>query len=80
MSLSIERVALVGTGLSNHEIGAALLLSPATARTHVSHAMAKLGARDRALTGRVDAGQLRHVYDRLVPDLLDVHGGLACAA
>jgi DNA-binding NarL/FixJ family response regulator len=41
-------VALVGQGLSNDEIGAQLFLSPATARTHVSHAMAKLGARDRA--------------------------------
>ena len=43
-----EVVALVGRGLRNDEIGAALFLSPATARTHVSHAMAKLGARDRA--------------------------------
>jgi DNA-binding NarL/FixJ family response regulator len=41
-------LALVGQGLSNDEIGAQLFLSPATARTHVSHAMAKLGARDRA--------------------------------
>ncbi|GAB3142534.1 response regulator transcription factor [Microbispora hainanensis] len=43
-----EVLALVGRGLSNHEIGAELFLSPATARTHVSRAMAKLGARDRA--------------------------------
>ncbi|MEV0157982.1 response regulator transcription factor [Micromonospora sp. NPDC050686] len=43
-----EVLALVGKGLSNNEIGAELFLSPATARTHVSHAMAKLGARDRA--------------------------------
>lgn len=43
-----EVLALVGQGLSNDEIGAALFLSPATARTHVSHAMGKLGARDRA--------------------------------
>ncbi|WP_283136234.1 response regulator [Rhizohabitans arisaemae] len=43
-----EVLALVGQGLSNHEIGTELFLSPATARTHVSHAMAKLGARDRA--------------------------------
>jgi len=41
-------LALVGQGLSNEEIGAELFLSPATARTHISHAMAKLGARDRA--------------------------------
>ncbi|HEY8472815.1 MAG TPA: response regulator transcription factor [Natronosporangium sp.] len=43
-----EVVALVGQGLSNAEIAAALTLSPATARTHVSRAMVKLGARDRA--------------------------------
>jgi len=43
-----EVLALVGRGLSNDEIGAELFLSPATARTHVSRAMAKLGARDRA--------------------------------
>ncbi|MEV4290557.1 response regulator transcription factor [Nonomuraea bangladeshensis] len=43
-----EVLALVGQGLSNQEIGAELFLSPATARTHVSRAMAKLGARDRA--------------------------------
>ncbi|NAZ86978.1 response regulator transcription factor [Kineococcus indalonis] len=43
-----EVVALVGRGMSNEEIGAELFLSPATARTHVSHAMVKLAARDRA--------------------------------
>jgi DNA-binding NarL/FixJ family response regulator len=43
-----EVLVLVGQGLSNEEIGAELFLSPATARTHVSHAMGKLGARDRA--------------------------------
>ncbi|MEU5529715.1 response regulator transcription factor [Micromonospora chersina] len=43
-----EVLALVGRGLSNTEIGTELFLSPATARTHVSHAMAKLAARDRA--------------------------------
>ena len=43
-----EVLALVGQGLSNDEIGAAMVLSPATARTHVSRAMTKLGARDRA--------------------------------
>jgi DNA-binding NarL/FixJ family response regulator len=43
-----EVLALVGRGLSNQEIAAELTLSPATARTHVSHAMVKLGARDRA--------------------------------
>jgi DNA-binding NarL/FixJ family response regulator len=43
-----EVLALVGRGLSNQEIGAELFLSPATARTHVSRAMTKLAARDRA--------------------------------
>lgn len=43
-----EIVALVGTGLSNEEIAARLYISPATARTHVSRAMVKLAARDRA--------------------------------
>ena len=43
-----EVVALVAHGLSNDEIAAALVLSPTTAKTHVSRAMIKLGARDRA--------------------------------
>jgi DNA-binding NarL/FixJ family response regulator len=43
-----EIVGLVGAGLSNDEIAARLVVSPATARTHVSRAMIKLGARDRA--------------------------------
>jgi len=43
-----EIVGLVGEGLSNDEIAARLVVSPATARTHVSRAMVKLGARDRA--------------------------------
>ena len=43
-----EVLALVGGGLSNDEIAAELVISVATARTHVSRAMTKLGARDRA--------------------------------
>ena len=43
-----EVLALVGQGLSNQEIAARLVLSPATARTHVSRTMVKLRARDRA--------------------------------
>jgi DNA-binding NarL/FixJ family response regulator len=43
-----EVLALVGEGLSNDEIAERLTLSPATARTHVSRAMVKLRARDRA--------------------------------
>ena len=41
-------VALVAAGLSNDEIAGQLVLSPLTAKTHVSRAMTKLGARDRA--------------------------------
>ena len=60
-----EVVALVAGGLSNEEIAEALVISPATARTHVSRAMIKLGAprprparghrlRDRPGAGRND--------------------------
>ncbi|MBB5788704.1 DNA-binding NarL/FixJ family response regulator [Jiangella mangrovi] len=43
-----EIVAWVATGRSNDEIAAELVVSPATVRTHVSRAMVKLHARDRA--------------------------------
>ena len=43
-----EVVSLVAAGLSNDEIAAKLTVSPLTAKTHVSRAMTKLGARDRA--------------------------------
>jgi DNA-binding NarL/FixJ family response regulator len=43
-----EVMHLVAEGLSNHEIAQRLVVSPATAKTHVSRAMVKLGARDRA--------------------------------
>lgn len=43
-----EIVGLVGEGLSNDEIAERLVVSPATAKTHVSRAMVKLHARDRA--------------------------------
>jgi DNA-binding NarL/FixJ family response regulator len=43
-----EVMALAAGGLSNDEIGARLVVSPATAKTHVSRAMMKLHARDRA--------------------------------
>ncbi|MER5498260.1 MULTISPECIES: response regulator transcription factor [unclassified Streptomyces] len=43
-----EVVALVAQGLSNEEITRELVISPATTKTHVSRALAKLGARDRA--------------------------------
>jgi DNA-binding NarL/FixJ family response regulator len=43
-----EVVGLAAAGLSNDEIADKLVVSPATATTHVSRAMVKLGARDRA--------------------------------
>jgi DNA-binding NarL/FixJ family response regulator len=59
-----EVMALVAAGLSNEQIGRELLMSPLTAKTHVSRAMTKLGARDRAQlvvlayeTGLVRAGE-----------------------
>ncbi|BBH64001.1 DNA-binding response regulator [Actinoplanes sp. OR16] len=42
-----EVVRLVATGLSNDEIAAQLVISPLTAKTHVTRAIAKLGVRDR---------------------------------
>lgn len=42
-----EVMALVARGLSNDEIAGELVLSPLTAKTHVSRILAKLGARDR---------------------------------
>ena len=43
-----EVVALVALGLSNPDIAERLVISPATSKTHVSRAMLKLGAHDRA--------------------------------
>lgn len=43
-----EILALVGRGLSNHEIAEELVLSPLTVKTHVSRLFLKLHARDRA--------------------------------
>jgi DNA-binding NarL/FixJ family response regulator len=61
-----EVMALVAAGLSNREIAARLVISPATAKTHVSRAMVKLHAHDRAQlavlayqTGLVLAGGAR---------------------
>lgn len=57
-----EVVALVAAGLSNNEIAAHLVLSTATAKTHVNRAMVKLGARDRAqlVVIAYQSGLVRH--------------------
>lgn len=56
-------LTLVGRGLSNHEIAAALSISVKTVKTHIGNLLAKLRARDRAHlviaayeTGRVTPG------------------------
>ena len=43
-----EVVAMAARGLSNDEIAGQMVISPATAKTHISRAMTKLHARDRA--------------------------------
>jgi DNA-binding NarL/FixJ family response regulator len=43
----VEVLALVARGMSNGEIADELVISPATAKTHVAHLLAKLDARDR---------------------------------
>ena len=68
-----EVVALVAQGLTNDEIAGELVLSPATARTHVSRAMVKLHARDRANSScsrisRVWYVRRRRAKCRRVPD------------
>ncbi|MFE4634542.1 response regulator [Streptomyces sp. NPDC056773] len=59
----LEVTRLIATGLSNDQIAAQLFISPLTAKTHVTRAIAKLGVRDRAQlvilayeTGLVRAG------------------------
>ena len=41
-------LALIARGMSNDEIAEALVVSPATAKTHVSRVLGELDARDRA--------------------------------
>jgi DNA-binding NarL/FixJ family response regulator len=44
----VEVLTLIGGGLSNDEIATALAISVKTVKTHITHLMAKLAARDRA--------------------------------
>jgi DNA-binding NarL/FixJ family response regulator len=69
-----EVVALVGCGLSNEEIAERLVITRATAKTHVSRAMWKLRARDRAQLV-VLAYECRLV--RPAPRSSERHSGLA---
>ncbi|WP_433510739.1 response regulator [Nonomuraea sp. CA-143628] len=43
----LETVKLVALGLSNNEIAERLVISPLTAKTHITRAIAKLNVRDR---------------------------------
>lgn len=78
-----EVLALIGAGLSNDEIAQRLVISPLTAKTHVSRLLAKLDARDRAqlvvtayesglvVPGRTDpsgAGQSRTTSEHRLAD------------
>jgi DNA-binding NarL/FixJ family response regulator len=60
-----EVMALVAGGLSNDEIAGRLVISPATAKTHVSRVMVKLGARDRAqlVVAAYESGLVRPGWD-----------------
>ncbi|MDI6097275.1 response regulator transcription factor [Actinoplanes sp. NEAU-A12] len=44
----VEVLALIGNGLANDEIAASLVISTKTVKTHITHLLAKLAARDRA--------------------------------
>ncbi len=56
-----EVLQLIGAGLSNDEIAAALVIAAKTVKTHITHLLAKLAARDRAqlVIAAYDAGLVR---------------------
>jgi DNA-binding NarL/FixJ family response regulator len=56
-----EVLSLVAAGLTNEEIAARLVVSPLTAKTHVSRIMTKVGARDRAqlVVAAYESGMVR---------------------
>lgn len=64
-----EVVVLVALGLSNDEIAERIVVTPATAKTHVSRAMIKLGARARAqlVVLAYEAGLVLPRADRAAP-------------
>lgn len=64
-----EVVALVASGLSNEEIAARLYVSMSTVKTHVTRAMTKLGARDRAqlVVFAYEAGVVRPGWSQAEP-------------
>ena len=57
----VEVLTLIGGGLSNDEIAGALVISVKTVKTHITHLLAKLAARDRAqlVITAFDAGLVR---------------------
>ncbi|MEV4511059.1 response regulator transcription factor [Dactylosporangium sp. NPDC049525] len=57
----VEVLTLIGGGLSNDEIATALMISIKTVKSHITHLMAKLAARDRAqlVIAAFDAGLVR---------------------
>jgi DNA-binding NarL/FixJ family response regulator len=61
----IEVVRLVAGGLSNEEIARALHISPLTAKTHVTRAIAKTGRRDRVqlVILAYESGLIRPEFD-----------------
>ncbi len=73
-----EVMGLVAMGLTNREIAERLVVSPATAKTHVSRAMLKLHAHDRAQLV-VLAYQTRLVEPRRTGDFADPTSLLAAA-
>src|SRR5437868_1657221 len=66
----LEVVTLVALGLSNDEIAERLIVSPATAKTHVCRSMVKLDAHDRAklVVFAYEAGLVVPRADALVPE------------
>jgi DNA-binding NarL/FixJ family response regulator len=75
-----EVMALVGTGLSNEEIATHLVVTPATARTHVSRVLGKVRVRDRAQlvalayeTGLVVAKNAGAARESVLPPKLTRH-------